>query len=439
MNRLNLDFSLQYSDERQKFLDKYLKQKQFIDKPPTENELNTMSDYLLWGKNRDTGLNAKQEGIELETKHKTWDTEKIQSLDYLMECPAFNETQISALTDTPLKIKREVFSREQALAHCPEHLTQTFNQLFNKIDELDLVVTLWENEHNRRKLPPRADLVNKFSAEELEGFKEKVKEMPQKRYLGLKHQLVEARREQYTISDSYREVVGRSENYVPLTFVEEYDFEAGIEVLPLGLVGSNKIEDQIFKEEEQLIPSMFAPDLQKRISDLVWEKRKFAPNNNQLYFDFRDEKHIYQMISQLNDLREAAQKGDNLDALVKTLGYYIDFAKLNDMYKDILEMKISKKSNIDIAFEINRKYQKSYRDNYISTIFKQKIVPQIAAAAKYHQEIIENLFFKENFKTCSCCKIEKLLNPINFAKKKRSNDGFSTRCKQCEKKLRSEK
>ena len=30
---------------------RYLQEKQFIDNPPTEDELNTMADYLLWGKN----------------------------------------------------------------------------------------------------------------------------------------------------------------------------------------------------------------------------------------------------------------------------------------------------------------------------------------------------------------------------------------------------
>ena len=71
-NRLHLDFSLTTQEERRNFLDTYLQQKQFIDRPPSEDELSTMADYLLWGKN-DKGQNAKQEGIDLRSKHGTWD------------------------------------------------------------------------------------------------------------------------------------------------------------------------------------------------------------------------------------------------------------------------------------------------------------------------------------------------------------------------------
>jgi hypothetical protein len=38
-NRLKLDFSLQTNVERQAFLEQYLQQKQFVNFPPTEDEL----------------------------------------------------------------------------------------------------------------------------------------------------------------------------------------------------------------------------------------------------------------------------------------------------------------------------------------------------------------------------------------------------------------
>jgi hypothetical protein len=58
-NRLQLDFKLVTTDERAAFLEEYLKQPQFIKKPPTPDELETMGNYLLWGKDPVTGLNAK--------------------------------------------------------------------------------------------------------------------------------------------------------------------------------------------------------------------------------------------------------------------------------------------------------------------------------------------------------------------------------------------
>ena len=49
-NRLQLDFKLNTTDERAAFITEYLQQPQFIKKPPTEDELETMGNYLLWGK-----------------------------------------------------------------------------------------------------------------------------------------------------------------------------------------------------------------------------------------------------------------------------------------------------------------------------------------------------------------------------------------------------
>jgi hypothetical protein len=132
-NRLQLDFKLVTTDERAAFLEEYLQQPQFVKKPPTEEELETMGNYLLWGKDPVTGLNAKQAGIvDIETKHGTWDRDSnIESLEGLMESPTFNEASLLPLDAiAPPKNKREVFSRKEALAKCPDFLVETFNHLF---------------------------------------------------------------------------------------------------------------------------------------------------------------------------------------------------------------------------------------------------------------------------------------------------------------------
>jgi hypothetical protein len=56
-NRLQLDFGIVESQERKKFVDEYITQPQFLKKPPTEDELETMANYILWGKDED-GLNC---------------------------------------------------------------------------------------------------------------------------------------------------------------------------------------------------------------------------------------------------------------------------------------------------------------------------------------------------------------------------------------------
>ena len=106
---------------------------------------------------------------------------------------------------------------------------------------------------------------------------------------------------------------------------------------------------------------------------------------------------------------------------------------------DILEMKMRKIKNPEIAEAINKKYGTSYTNNYISTIFRQKIVAKIAAAAKYHEQIVENLFFEEKFKRCNTCGRMLLISEENFVHKVRAVDGFANRCKDCDREDREKR
>ena len=96
----------------------------------------------------------------------------------------------------------------------------------------------------------------------------------------------------------------------------------------------------------------------------------------------------------------------------------------------------TKTKNQEIADYVNKKYNKSYTANYISTIFRQKIIPKINESVKFHALIIENICFSENFKRCSNCGKILLIAPDNFVRKARAKDGFSSQCKICDKKSR---
>jgi hypothetical protein len=141
-------------------------------------------------------------------------------------------------------------------------------------------------------------------------------------------------------------------------------------------------------------------------------------------------------LAELRDATLEADPSSNLASLLRTLQFYVEQAGLNDLQQEILQRKLNKEKNTDIARTVNSKYGKSYTPNYISTIFRQRIIPKINEAAKMHKEIIANIFFPENFKKCSTCGEIKLRCPENFTRKGRSADGYSARCKRCEKKAR---
>ena len=101
MNRLQLNFALSTKQERVDFTRNYLATIRF---QPTEDELDTIAKYILWGKDPETGLNGRQEGLELETRHGTWDGQRTESLDALIESPNFSEAMLRGPSNPPTKM-----------------------------------------------------------------------------------------------------------------------------------------------------------------------------------------------------------------------------------------------------------------------------------------------------------------------------------------------
>ena len=103
-NRLNLDFSIESTEARTAFVENYLQNIKFT---PTEDELETIANYILWGKNSD-GLNAQQEGA---VHIKDWDPSQIDSLEELAESPAIRETSFHDLSYPATKLPKLSFDR----------------------------------------------------------------------------------------------------------------------------------------------------------------------------------------------------------------------------------------------------------------------------------------------------------------------------------------
>ena len=175
-----------------------------------------------------------------------------------MESPTFNEASLMSLDSVPMKPKREVFSRSEAIAKCPEYLLDTLRALFQRIDEIDLAINYYELAHNRRTKPPREQLLNKFTEEEQLALQEKASHWNQYKYLKMRHELVELRREQYTLRDSFVTTILPEPTTTPCMVPDAPQIDCEISVLPLGVKGgSTSIRGYIFRKWEELIPANF--------------------------------------------------------------------------------------------------------------------------------------------------------------------------------------
>lgn len=437
-NRLRLDWALNTAQERRDFLDKYLSEINFT---PSEEELECAANYVLFGKDEDGESSVDRGEIEIETRNKTWAHSEVESLDALLESPTFNEASLRRPSEARPRIRRQTFSREDALRDCPDLMRPTFEALFAQIDELDLTINLYELAHGKRTKPPRSELLKKFTESDIEKLRERASHWNQFKYLKMRHYLVELRREQFTLRDSFSITVQRE---TPPQIEEPEvtpDFDAEIPVFPLGLNDGRPLSQLLFKEKDALNPKSFSEDDLKKVSALLWEKKSQKKIPQSRFFDFTELEHVYELFQQIIEIEDALESTQNQNTrnLINTLNYYKSLAELNEIQEEILDLKIQKVRNQDIANQINKKHKKSYTANYISTIFRQKIIPKINEAAAFHERIIENIFFEEEFKTCSCCGKILLRDPEIFVRKSRSKDGLANRCKKCDKADRQKK
>ncbi len=436
-NRLKLDWSLNTAIDRKNFIDKYICSLH----DPTPDELETIANYLLYGKDEDGQSSVEKKEIEIETRSKTWTKTPHESLNELMESPTFNESQLRRPEENFYHARAETFSRTDTLAQCPPSMRQTFENLFAQIDELELSINFYELRHGKRKKPPRDELSVKFTEERQSYLNERVSHWNQYIYLKNRHLLVELRREQYLLRDSFVNTILREtppELQIPVNLPS---FEEEIPVFPFGVLDEHALSASIFRQKPLLNPSSYTEEELKEVSNFLWKKKSSTPK---FFFDFRDPMHVFNLIDQFTDLDAfgidaKSINSSNTSALLKTFQYYRDFAELSEIQEEILDFKIKKTKNKDISSFINKKYGKSYTDNYISTIFRQKIIPKICAAAVFHQKIIENLFFEEEFKQCNTCGQWFLIDGEIFVRKAYSKDGHANRCKKCDKLKRQKK
>jgi hypothetical protein len=130
-NRLKLDFTLNTNEERASFINTYLAQEPFVSSPPTEEELETCANYILWGKDPLTQKNSKQtKEIQLQSKYGTWDAQSDESLEGLMDTPGFSESFLKPISAPAAKISKVVFSRQDARKNAPPHILSQLETLW---------------------------------------------------------------------------------------------------------------------------------------------------------------------------------------------------------------------------------------------------------------------------------------------------------------------
>lgn len=485
-NRLNLDFTLVTAEEREEFVNGYLGgevSQELIDQynnskfpfpfphKPTKEELETMANYMLYGKSKSSNefdLTDKKGNngtwsivdagyVQIPTRNSPWARKQEDSLDSMFETASETgkalELQGNMISNirgkgserVRLRKPKETFSREEAraaLKDTDEFLLSQFESLWKQIDILEFTITQWEINCGKRKKEIRDELFDRLTDDDIAQAQAAAKKLNLYQWSKQRKFLVELRQQQYTLRDSYAPV---HMPVVTMYYTEApSDFSINFKaILPAGLKTKSDFSKKIFMSN--LSDIHFSPNLQAPLLEYVLDMDKQHKLQTQDgVFDFRNLNHVAYLVYARSGLVEYApevlEENEYLTQLLDTLDYYIEAAQLSDLHKDILSLKSAGVKNEDIADTINHNYNKTYSANYISTLFRAKCCGGIVEAADQHWEIIDKMTLgKEEFKTCNTCNKTLLRNPNNFVRKSRAADGLASRCKVCDKIARQAK
>lgn len=392
---LKLDFSLSTAKERAEYIQRYMDPKAGY----TNKELETISNYLLFGKDEDGKSSVDRKEIQIKTKHSSYARKEAESLDALMEKPTFDERCFQT-TKTRYKTIKPSIDRVKD-ADVPG-----LKELWEIIDEMQYLIDV-----NKGKIEDPS--VRKLTGAELYEYQ---------------HYLIELRRQQFILRDSVKPVICRTKTNVTPVYDEyesfiDWDGESNLfSIAPLGL-----------KRE--------ATELRFSNPRALEEVDYHYNEEAQYVLDFRNPLHVYELFENYDELETDCYLDveSTAAAIIETLNFYRGCANLSNEQERILDLKIKHVSNQKISEIIAKEFKATHSANYISTIYKQKICKKIADAAILHYDYYLNREIATAWKKCTCCGEYKLRDTREYMRRARASDGLSSICKICDKAKRLSK
>ena len=394
--KFKLDFSIYYAKDR-------LKAIQNIDLSSlTPNELETISKYILCGKDEDGTSPLDRKEIFIKTKFSTYQKNKTVSLDEMMESPTFDESVLSTLG------KKQIYKQIKPSIDKEKASTiPGMSELWEQIEHLQKIL-----DFNEGKLSP-------------EDFQKPPHKLTERELYMLKHFIIELRTQQYYLMDSAYPTFQAQKNR-GIYWTPQSAQQLNFPILPCGLM-SEENDTRFTSPRASRAP--FKPFTEEEIEALEQSGKPF--------FDFRKPEHLYHLIQAYKDLELEAEKWPEspIHNLLWTLDFYIKKAHLSEQQQFIVDCKKFRMPNKDIAAALLREKNIYHQENYISTIWNRCVKLIVEAVELSFDEFLMKDYDKA-WKKCNRCGKELLRDPRNFVKKAKALDGLTSRCKECDREIR---
>lgn len=416
-------YSLDYSIERD--IDRVAAVKDILDSlptDPTQTELEQMGSYILYGKD-ENGKNAVQRGDTYDGNSRRFNSfktaeDKVVSLDEVLENPMADQQQLMS------PHKRSVYNLKKTTIKRPKYDKKTgelidigdgdipgIQDLWERIDHLEHWIAILE-----KRLPPDETTT--------------VFEVDSYRLYQLKHQLIDMRRHQYYLKDSYKPTLFFvAADHPKQQFIDwSSDSQYWMPLEQWQRKVSNSLLSSVSKNLE---------DYETRINERGETEVKWVVRRHT--FDWENPKHVRALINNYDLLYDFFK--EKLNTYGRTLIFdferYLEMANLTDLRKFILNCKIKKMQYPEIADLMEAQFGIRYNENHLSEIVAREIPEKIAEVATKHRMLLETP--QDQLKVCYTCGRALPRHKLFFARNASRKDGFSSNCKECERLKRIER
>lgn len=415
-------YSLDYSIERD--TDRVIAVREILDTLPVDpkpTDLEQMASYILYGKD--------EEGNNSIHRHETTDdgqrrystfaraSEKVVSLDELLDNPFFNQDEMKS------PHKRDPYKKPTRTIHRPKYDKKTGElkdigdadipgmvDLWDSIDRLDKWIMQLEG-----KLPPDEDTLL---------FEDSY------RLYRLKHCLVDLRRTQYDLLDSYKPCLHFQAIDHPKAQFYHLDSDA------FYWVSREQWQHKVDHAYTSLI-SKDIKDYEVRTNENGEEEVKWIVCKHN--FNWENPRHISAFIHYYSDLK--LQLWDKLDTYGRTLFWDFDRYRklmgLSSVKARMLDLKLEKIPYDDIIDCIVAEFGIVFHSNHLTTIFQSEIPKKMAQIATKCRLEVETP--SEEKIQCPRCLQYFPANPIFFSRNNARKNHLARYCKECERQIRIEK
>lgn len=393
MPKFQLDFNIYSSKDRLEAI------KQINLADLTKTELETVTNYVLYGKDEDDTSIVDRGEVQIKAKFSSYSKDKgVVSLDELMESPTFDENILTKSKSIYKKVKPSI-DKEKA-ARVPG-----MRELWAEIEHLERILN-----ENTGKLPKTSETPT----------------LNNKQIYYLKHQIIEMRSQQYQLMDSQFPTIQLQKNKAEF-HPSVIDGQMNYPVLPRGMMSSE--DDIAFKEPKNSAVPPVAIYSESDIEDLKAAQKP--------YFDFREPDHIYELVQHYTEIKDYVRYNPDspLNNLLWTLDFYIEKAGLSEQQMLIIRDKKLRIPNKQIAQHLYDELGIYHQENYISTIWN-KCVGLITEAVELNYDEFLCKDYEKCWKKCTRCGKWLLRDSRNFVKKAKASDGLTSRCKCCDREIR---